>query len=110
MVYRRSNISRMIGMGMKHRGLGKIQRSQRSNTDWKVYECLAWCKAHDKQVWFTKLQYVLEIDNTTLRKSLNRLLKNKEIKEFKLQSVIESTHQMQHTVFFKGYEICKPLL
>lgn len=95
----------MIGIGMKHRGLGKIQRSQRSDTDYKVYECLAWCKAHDKQVWFTELQYMIKIDNTTLRKSLNRLLKAKEIRELKLQSVIETTNQIQHTVFFKGYEI-----
>ncbi len=108
MVYTRSNISRMIGIGMKHRGLGKTQRMQRSATDWKVYECLGWCNDNGKQVWFTKLQQMLGIDNTTLRKSLNRLLKNKEIREYGLQSEIEATQKKKHTVFFKAYEICKP--
>jgi len=88
------------------KGLGKIQRSNRSNTDWKVYEYLAWCNKNKKNTWFTQIKLILKMDSVVLRKSLDRLVASDEVKEYTLYTNEKKDRLGRiHNIFYKGYKV-----
>ena len=89
----------------REHGLGKIQKNQRSNTDWKVYEYLAWCNDKKKESWFNLIKSHLQIDSSVLRKSLNRLMKSNQVQEYGLVSWSKDKLGRKHATFYKGYRV-----
>jgi len=91
----------------KQRGLGKVQKSQRSDTDYKVYEYLAWCDENNEDTWFNLIKTHLKMDPTVLRKSLDRLMEDGYVKEYRLYSKQKDRLKRNHQVNYKCYKTTK---
>lgn len=91
--------------GKRHRGLGELQKNQREDTDRKVYHFLTLCYRGKTHVSFSEIMTNLRIDATVLRKSLNRLIQDREVEEYRLISWQKDRLGRHHAVHYKGFRI-----
>lgn len=93
-------------MKKRKRKLSKLQKIQRSQTEFRVGEFLDWCARKNEYAWISRIKKETGIkDNLAIKKALDRMKEKSEVIEVPLQSWTTDSLGRQHKICYKSYRL-----